>query len=189
MIRQLCYELYKTDWKHDMISKEREMDSLKSYYEYMEDMAFEEYTYNDYLEEFGYNEQLYVCYEEFLENEYLETNYIKHLLKNDKLFKLYLEDLWIVSSYNEDTEEQLDYYINENDCNVGDKAYLYNHEDGKLTEMEIVHIIPRTADMEFYDRLTGSEDVLLDGEEEYFADTSAEFIADYDCYLVWFKYC
>lgn len=189
MIKKLCYELYKVDWKYDMISKEREMDSLKSYYEYMEDMAFEEYTYNDYLEEFGYNEQLYVCYEEFLENEYLETNYIKHLLKNDKLFKLYLEDLWIVSSYNEDTEEQLDYYINENDCNVGDKAYLYNHEDGKLTEIEIVHIIYKMHNPELYNELLKNEDVLVDGEYLHKADTSAEFITDSDCYLVWFKYC
>ena len=40
--------------------------------------------------------------------------------------------------------------------------------------------------MEYYDDL--DEDVLIDGETEYGADTSAEFITDNDCYLVWFKY-
>ena len=33
-----------------------------------------------------------------------------------------------------------------------------------------------------------NEDVLLEGEDKYEADTSAEFITDNDCYLVWFNY-
>lgn len=100
------------------------------------------------------------------------------------------EDLknWALSEYNEDTEEQLDYYINEYKCDIGNKAYLYSHEDDELTEMEIVHIVSRMDDMELYDELLENEDVLLDGEDEYNADTSAEFITDNDCYLVWFKY-
>ena len=93
---------------------------------------------------------------------------------------------WMLSSYNEDTDDQLDYYMNGLKCAVGDKAYLYSHEDDELTEMEIVHIIFRSDDMEFYDSL--DEDVLCDKEEEYEADTSAEFIIDDDCFLVWFKY-
>ena len=40
--------------------------------------------------------------------------------------------------------------------------------------------------IEYYDSL--DENVLLDGEDKYSADTSAEFITDNDCYLVWFKY-
>ena len=100
------------------------------------------------------------------------------------------EDLknWALSEYNEDTEEQLDYYINEYKCDIGNKAYLYSHEDDELTEMEIVHIVSRMDDMELYDELLENEDVLLDGEDEYNADTSAEFITDNNCYLVWFKY-
>ena len=46
---------------------------------------------------------------------------------------------WILSEYNEDTEDQLDYYINENKCNVGSKAYRYSHLDNELIEMEIVN--------------------------------------------------
>lgn len=93
---------------------------------------------------------------------------------------------FIISSYNEDTEDQLDYYIEEDKCNVGDIAYLYNHADKELTKMEITHIIARSDDMELYDSL--DEDILCDRETEYNADTSAEFITDDDCYLVWFKY-
>lgn len=92
---------------------------------------------------------------------------------------------WDLSEYNEDTGDQLDYYINERKCGVGDKAYLYSHADDKIVEMEIVKIIARSSDPDYYDNL--SEDVLLDGEDEYDADTSAEFITDNDCYLVWFK--
>jgi hypothetical protein len=94
---------------------------------------------------------------------------------------------WELSEYNEDTEDQLDYYINERKCDVGDKAYLYNHVEDKLTEMEIVHIIARLDDSFVYDKLLETE-VLLDGEDEFDADTSAEFITDNDCYLVWFRY-
>lgn len=38
------------------------------------------------------------------------------------------------------------------------------------------------------DELLKNENILTDGEEEYKADTSAKFITDNDCYLVWFKY-
>lgn len=93
---------------------------------------------------------------------------------------------WALSEYNENTEDQLDYYINERKCDVGDKAYLYSHANEELIEMEIVKIFARSEDMEDYDEL--GEDVLLDGEDEFSADTSAEFITDNDCYLVWFKY-
>lgn len=98
----------------------------------------------------------------------------------------YLEKNWALSSYEEDTNEQLDYYINERECNVGDKAYLYSHEDEELSEMEIVHIIRRSDDMELYDEL--DDEVLIDGEDKYDADTGAEFITNDDCFLVWFKF-
>ena len=93
---------------------------------------------------------------------------------------------WILSEYNEDTEDQLDYYINGRACDMGDKAYLYDHAENELIEMEVVHIISRVDNMEFYDGL--SEDILFEKEAEYGADTSAEFIFDDDCCLVWFKY-
>lgn len=95
----------------------------------------------------------------------------------------------ILSEYNEGTEDQLDYYINGMKCDIGDEAYLYSHADKELTKMEIIHIIYRKGDMDYYDKLIENEDVLIEGEDKYEADISAEFITDDDCYLVWFKYC
>ena len=95
-ISELCYELYKEDWKHsNIITKDMEIDSIKNYYECLitDDIDSKEYTYNDYLEEVGYNGKLYVCYEEFLDNEYLKEDYIKELLDNDNLYEIYLQDL------------------------------------------------------------------------------------------------
>ena len=93
MISKLCYELYKIDWKHShMITKEREMDSIKQYYEGLVD-SDTEYTYNDYLEEFGYDGELYVCYEEFCDMEYHDKEYICGLLDNEKLIAMYYKDI------------------------------------------------------------------------------------------------
>lgn len=103
--------------------------------------------------------------------------------------KAFSEENWLLSSYNENTAEQLDYYLKERACEVGDEAYLYKRKDDSLTEMKIVHIVIRSDDMAKYDKLVEDEDVLLAGEEYHNADTSAEFISDNDSYLVWFKYC
>ena len=94
-----------------------------------------------------------------------------------------LEENWTLSDYDE-----LEYYINECECSVGDKAYLYSYEDDEITEMEIVHKICWSDNPDCYDKLLENEDVLIDGEDEYNADTSAEFITDNDSYLIWFKY-
>ena len=92
-ISKLCYELYKIDWKYShMITKYMEMDNIKNYYDCLIDDD-SEYTYDDYLEEFGYDGELCVRYDEFLDNEYLEEDYIKQLLDNEKLYNKYLEDL------------------------------------------------------------------------------------------------
>lgn len=98
-----------------------------------------------------------------------------------------LKNEWELSSYNEDTSEQLDYYMNTSKNNIGDVAYLYLHEDFELRELEIVNIIVRSDNPKYYDELLENDDVLINGEDNYDADTSAEFITDYDCYLVWFR--
>jgi hypothetical protein len=98
MISKLCYELYKIGWKQYHIDIERERKSIKDYYEFLmeednEDVNVFTYTYNDYLEEFGYDGELYVCYEEFCETEYLEEDYIRVLLNDESLLKMYYEDI------------------------------------------------------------------------------------------------
>ncbi len=99
----------------------------------------------------------------------------------------FLEENWTVSSYNEGTPEQIDYYMNEMCAFAGEKAYMYSHEDDKLCELEIVHIIASMDDANAYNKLIEDDDVLINGEEEYGADCSAEFNAMFSSYLVWFK--
>ncbi|MBQ3543487.1 MAG: hypothetical protein IJA34_00620 [Lachnospiraceae bacterium] len=91
MIRKLCYELYKLDWKNSHITVEKEAKSIKDYFDGLID-SDAEYTYNDYLEEFGYNEELYACYDEFLDNEYQDEEYICGLLNNEKFIDMYRKD-------------------------------------------------------------------------------------------------
>ena len=100
----------------------------------------------------------------------------------------YLEEGVLVSEYDEGTQEQKDYYVSQYGCMAGEKAYMYSHEDDSTTELEIIHVIRRSDDMAAYDELLKNENVLIDGESKYGADTSAEFFTDDDCYLMWFKY-
>lgn len=91
-ISKLCYELYKIDWKYDHhITPEVEKDNMKNYYnEFV--LNGSEYTYEDFLNEFGYDGDLYVCYEEFCDNEYNDKEYICSLLNNEKLIQMYYND-------------------------------------------------------------------------------------------------
>lgn len=95
---------------------------------------------------------------------------------------------WSDSEYNEDSDEEMVYFFDEHNCNVGDIAYMFVKENQELVKLEILHIIVRSTDPEQYDELISDEDVLIDGEDSYEADTSCEFITNNDCYLVWFKY-
>ena len=139
-----------------------------------------------------------------LENDKMETSYkdfirvsdaIKYIEQEEEkviMTKERLEKNYIVSSYNEDTPEQMDYYINENSCEKGDIGFLYSYEEDneedRIQALEIVKIIKRSDNLSKYDKLIEDNDILLNGEDLYAADTSAEFITDNDCYLVWFKY-
>lgn len=93
----------------------------------------------------------------------------------------------IVSSYNEGSDEQTDYHIYLSHCNSGDTAYRYSYEDNEIYDMKIINIIRRSDNSELYDTLTGLETILVDFEQIFRADYSAEFITDCDCYMVWFK--
>lgn len=95
---------------------------------------------------------------------------------------------WIISTYNENTADEISYFINSNDLNEGSLSYMYRHDTKQLYEMEITNIIFNDGSLELYDKMIENEDILLNGEEKYNADTSAEFITDDYCCLVWFKY-
>ena len=101
LIRNMCYNLYVEDWKisHN-VTRVTEMDYIKDYYQnIMFDSAYDNKTctYYDYLSEFGYNGELYVCYDEFIDNEYQDVKYI------EKLLQFYPYDLFI-NVYKKDIE-------------------------------------------------------------------------------------
>ncbi len=87
-IKELCYELYKMDWMQ-RISAERQIDALRNYYQETPEEDRGSYTFNDFIYENGYDGELYVCFSEFSEVEFLDKEYIRSLLDNEKLFAEY----------------------------------------------------------------------------------------------------
>lgn len=117
--------------------------------------------------------------------EKLRTQLEKSGIKSDESELLKEMESMVESAYNEDTDSELDYYIKEPPA-IGDIAWLYAKEYDTVQKMRIKQVIRRSDDVEAYD--ANSENILIDGESEYDADTSAEFITDNDSYLVWFDY-
>lgn len=99
-IRTLCYNLYIMDWKKDHnITIDDEVAAMKSYLkEYPPECFTEanppELTFDEYLMERGFNGEIYACYEEFLDNEYCDEEYIESLLTgiSGKYLKQYKKD-------------------------------------------------------------------------------------------------
>lgn len=89
-IVDLAYELYKIDWMR-RISADRQIDALKDYYETLTfaDEEETEYSFDDYLEVGGYDGELYACFDEFLDCEFLDKTYMKKLLNNNSLIAEY----------------------------------------------------------------------------------------------------
>lgn len=90
-IRQLAYELYKIDWMRQ-ISPERQMDSLRQYYDDKKLCPGDTSVYNDIIDEFGYDGDIYETFDEFLESKYLEADYMKALL-NSSQYEDYEKDV------------------------------------------------------------------------------------------------
>lgn len=94
-IKKFCYELYKLDWKIEHnITLGMVSDEIKKYQTLILAGEFcSDYTFDEYLEEYGFAGEIYVCFDEFLDNEYLEEDYIRKLLDNTNLIDLYLQDV------------------------------------------------------------------------------------------------
>ena len=93
-ISELCYELYKLDWKktHNVTPEREARELMRGYSEILRDD--DETSVSEYISDYGYGGELYVCYEEFLEAEYEDDDYVKYLLQgNEMLYDEYLEDI------------------------------------------------------------------------------------------------
>lgn len=103
-IAKLCYELYKIDWMR-RISADRQIYAYKDWYEkeYEPHVStihntytgeaepyYDGLTFENWIEEFGYDGNIYVSYEEFLDTEYQNEEYIRVLLDNAALYLRYL---------------------------------------------------------------------------------------------------
>lgn len=92
-IKKLCYELYKIDWKHSHgITYQMEMDEIKNYYSDFQN-SVSNYTFDDYINDYGYAGMLYVCFDEFCENEYLDETYMCELLDDKNLIQIYYHNI------------------------------------------------------------------------------------------------
>ncbi len=87
-IKELCYELYKVDFMR-RISPEIQADALKNYYQETLPEERAAYKFSDYLDEAGYDGEMYVCFREFLDNEYKSESYMEELLGNKELISEY----------------------------------------------------------------------------------------------------
>ena len=94
-LKKIAYELYKIHWKRIHISTEREMAEYRLYYLILlEDYGERDYyapTFKDWLEENGYDGEFYVCFDEFIDAEYEDVDYMSYLLGNSVFWKAYKE--------------------------------------------------------------------------------------------------
>lgn len=87
-LKRELYETYKQEWCDENISPEIAEETRKEYEdekaEYGED--FEYSSFEEYIEDVGYGGLLYVCYEEFLDCEYKDTDWLSgHLTAKDAM--------------------------------------------------------------------------------------------------------
>ena len=90
-MRRNAYELYKADWM-SRISTERRLDLIRNHIQesILEFPNETEYTsLEEYIEDVGFNGELYVCYDEFLNAEYKDEEYMRELFSNDYIFNAY----------------------------------------------------------------------------------------------------
>lgn len=82
-ITNLCYDLYKEDWLSNHINTNSRKNALRDWYLETDTEDREYYTFADYIDENGYCGELYVCYDEFMENEFLDKDYMQLLLAHN----------------------------------------------------------------------------------------------------------
>lgn len=95
-IAEFAYAIYKQNWLDENTTKEMRLDALRNYYDYQKECKINNYTcdnYDDWLSDVGFDTGCYVCFSEFLDNEYSDTEYMHELLDNEELISLYQDDI------------------------------------------------------------------------------------------------
>ncbi len=103
------YELYKEAWEYENVPYGEKLDVMREYHKaalYGETSAE---SFEDYLwENDGYHGSLYVCFEEFLDNEYQDREYMESLLRDGRSPKADKESQFIMENYDFYNEKELD---------------------------------------------------------------------------------
>ena len=96
-ISEVAYELYKQNWIDTHTTPEMRLKALRDYYQYVDECLenTEPYeSFENWIYEQGYEGGIfYVSFDEFLDNEFQDKEYIKDLLHNVVLYADYLLDL------------------------------------------------------------------------------------------------
>ena len=90
-IQKALYETYKTYWMRNHISIDQIIKTINEFQQSRFDDEYE--NLEDFIADNGYDGQLYASFNEFLNNEYLDTDYMLSLIENDTVREAYLEDV------------------------------------------------------------------------------------------------
>lgn len=91
LLKEVAYELYKQDWIDGHSSREMRLKSLQEYYNtFLNETTFSD-SYEEYLEEHGFAGMIYSSFAEFVTNEYLDKEYMQHLL-GEEIYAYFKEE-------------------------------------------------------------------------------------------------
>jgi hypothetical protein len=90
-IKKIAYEKYKLDWMLHHGYTLKDFINELSYYieESNEDLVV---VFDVWESDYGFGSEIWVCYQEFLDNEYLDEGYMKQLLTWEE-YEKYQEDV------------------------------------------------------------------------------------------------
>ncbi len=88
-IKKVAYEKYKETWIRERNYTSEFLEKIHNQYE--KEKHEDTYSFEDYINEYGYEGECYACFEEFLNTEYLEQEYMRELLSG-KEYEMYCED-------------------------------------------------------------------------------------------------
>lgn len=89
-IKELGFELYKITW-FQQFSTEQKLDWMRNYYDDCKKFNDFSATPKEVFEEFGFDGEHPSCFDEFVNNEYKDKNYMRTLF-NDSQYREYLVD-------------------------------------------------------------------------------------------------
>ena len=88
-LKEVGYNLYVADWLREHISTERLLQEIREYHLTVIEDCVEGYDFNAFLEDVGFDGELYVCFDEFCDNEFEDSGYMHELFGNSVFGKAY----------------------------------------------------------------------------------------------------